>query len=150
METSKLKMEKLKDLIKGVRVAMLTTLNGDGTLHTRPMWTHQLEADGAFWFFTRKDAAKIHEIRDDSHVTLNFVDDEDRRFVAVYGRGEVVRDRTIAEKLWNPIYEAWFPKGLADPDLALIRVRVERVEYWDSPVSKPMQLTGFVKRLTAA
>ena len=26
-----------------------------------------------------------------------------------------------------------FPKGLEDPDLALLRIDIEKAEYWDSP-----------------
>jgi general stress protein 26 len=49
--------------------------------------------------------------------------------------------------LWNPFYKAWFPDGLDDPHLGLLRVDVEKAEYWDSPNSKVVQLAGFVKAL---
>jgi hypothetical protein len=45
------------------------------------------------------------------------------------------------------VLKAWFPDGLGDPDLALLRVRVEKAEYWDAPSSKMVQLAGFVKAI---
>jgi general stress protein 26 len=41
--------------------------------------------------------------------------------------------------------KAWFPDGLDDPDLALLRVHVEAAEYWDSPSSTMVHIVGFVR-----
>jgi general stress protein 26 len=136
---------KLKELISGIRVAMMTTINGDGTLHSRPMWTQKIEFDGDLWFFTNASSPKSLELQSDSHVTLCYADPDDNRYVSVYGRGQMVHDREKAEQLWSEAYRAWFPEGLDDPGLALIRVPVERAEYWDSPSSKVVHLLGFIK-----
>jgi general stress protein 26 len=56
-----------------------------------------------------------------------------------------VHDKGKMKKLWNPLYKAWFPKGLDDPDICLLRIRVESAEYWDTPSSKMVQLAGFIK-----
>jgi hypothetical protein len=45
------------------------------------------------------------------------------------------------------MYRAWFPDGLDDPDLALLKVTVEQAEYWDSSSSMMVHLAGFVKAL---
>jgi hypothetical protein len=49
-----------------------------------------------------------------------------------------------AKELWDPNYQTWFPAGPTDPHLALIRVRVERAEYWDAPFSTWPLEAGFV------
>ena len=59
----------------------------------------------------------------------------------------MVKDRAKIEELWNPILKAWFPEGLDDPSLCLLKVTVEEAEYWDSPNSKLVQIAGFVKAL---
>jgi general stress protein 26 len=51
------------------------------------------------------------------------------------------------EELWNPILKAWFPKGLDDPSICLLKVDVEQAEYWDSPSSTLVQVVGFVKAM---
>jgi general stress protein 26 len=56
-----------------------------------------------------------------------------------------VKDKAKAKELWNVFYKAWFPEGLDDPKLALIRVDVDHAEYWDSPNSKVVQLAGLIK-----
>jgi general stress protein 26 len=34
-----------------------------------------------------------------------------------------------------PEFKIWFPKGKDDPEVALLRVTLEKAEYWDSPSS---------------
>jgi hypothetical protein len=41
--------------------------------------------------------------------------------------------------------KAWFPDGLETRDIALLRIKVTKAEYWDFASSKLVQLVGFVK-----
>jgi len=141
-------VQKLAKLIKGIKFAMMTTALPDGTLRSRPMATQQTEFDGsALWFFTYYNSGKVDEIRSDQHVNLSYADPSDNRYVSVSGRAMILRDRKKAEELWTELHRAWFPKGLDDPNLALLRVDVQDAEYWDSPSSKVVQLAGFVKAI---
>jgi hypothetical protein len=36
--------------------------------------------------------------------------------------------------------KSWFPKGLADPHLSLLRVKIESAEYWDLSVAQMVRL----------
>lgn len=140
-------IEKLARLIKDIRIAMLTTVDQEGQLHSRPMATQTAEFDGNLWFFTGMSTPKVGEIQKDQHVNVSYAAPDDHRYVSVSGRAEIVRDRKKAEELWNPFYKAWFPKGIDDPDLVLLKVRVERAEYWDSPSSPVVYLVGFLKAI---
>ena len=40
------------------------------------------------------------------------------------------------QELWNPILKAWFPLGMDDPKLCLIKVTTEDAHYWNSHSSK--------------
>jgi len=140
-------VEKLAKLIKEIRFAMLTTVDGEGQLHSRPMATQSTEFDGYLWFFTGQSTPKVGEIQKEQYVNLSYASPEHNRYVSVSGRAEIVRDRKKAEELWNPLLKAWFPKGLEDPELVLLKVRVERAEYWDSPSSAVVQLAGFLKAI---
>jgi len=125
-------MRKLRRLVKGIRVAMMTTTTGDGTLHSRPMATCEaLDEDGALWFFTSCETAKVHEINADHHVNIAYSDPENDRYVSLMGMARVVRDREKMQKLWSPMLRVWFPRGLDEPDIALLRVEVDQAEYWD-------------------
>lgn len=125
--------EKLGELIKDMRIAMLTTVEADGTLHTRPLATLKYANDAQLWFFTSLDSAKVHEVEEDRRASVTYSDMEQNVYVVVSGTADIVQDRRKAEELWTPMAKAWFPDGVEDPRLALLRVRIERAEYWDSP-----------------
>jgi general stress protein 26 len=53
---------RIRELIKDIRVAMLTTIAQDGSLHSRPMMTQEAEFDGTLWSLTGQDTAKAGEV----------------------------------------------------------------------------------------
>lgn len=140
-------VEKLREMIKDIDIAMFTTQTLDGRMRSRPMATQKDDLDGEhLWFFTWADSPKVDEFQDDADVNLSYADPKGHRYVSITGKATLVRDRMIMESLWNPLYKAWFPDGLQDPNLALIRVDVDEAEYWDSP-GLVRGVLGFVKSL---
>jgi general stress protein 26 len=138
-------IKEVAELIKGIKFAMLTTAEEDGSLRSRPMTTQQVEFDGSLWFFTSTATAKVGEINRDRHVNVSFADPDKQVYVSASGPARIVRDRKKAEELWSPLYKAFFPKGLDDPELALLRVDVETAEYWDSPGGSLARAFRFIK-----
>jgi general stress protein 26 len=125
---------------------MLTTIDG-GVLRSRPMQTQEAEFDGDLWFFTSTDTHKTDEIEKDNRVNVAYASPNDNTYVSVSGTAALVNDKEKIEELWNPILKAWFPKGLDDPTLILLKVSVEQAGYWDSSSSAVVQVVGFVKAL---
>lgn len=140
-------VQKLGELIKDVKIAMMTTVDPDGSLRSRPMATQKAEFDGTLWFFTYASSAKVNEVEQTHEVNLSYAAPDSNTYVSVSGPAELVRDQAKAKELWNPILKAWFPKGLEEPDLALLHVTVEKAEFWDSPSSAMVHLAGFVKAI---
>lgn len=136
----------LKELIEDIDFAMLTTFSNN-KLRSRPMSTQQVEFDGYLWFFTSDKTHKVEEIERDNRVNIAYSKPESNTYISVAGRAALVKDRNKIEELWNPILKAWFPEGLDDPTLALLKITVEEAEYWDSPSSTIVQVAGFIKAL---
>jgi general stress protein 26 len=138
---------KVAELIKDINIAMMTTEAEDGLLHSRPMATEKTEFDGTLWFFSGLSTSKISEIDWNPEVNLSYSDGGANKYVSVSGTAELVDDRAKKEELWSDIYKAWFPQGLDDPDLCLLRVDVTFAEYWDVPSGKMVQVFGFLKAI---
>ena len=138
---------KVAELIKDINVAMLTTEAEDGLLHSRPMATQKTEFDGTLWFFTGLSTGKISELDWNPEVNVSYAEPSHSRYVSVSGTAEIVNDRAKMEELWSDIYKAWFPQGLDDPDVCLMKVEVTFAEYWDVPSGKMVQVFGFLKAL---
>ena len=64
--------KKISDLIKGIHIAMLTTIAKDGTMSSRPMAIQDEPFNGTLWFLTRSTSEKIGEIQAGStrHINL--------------------------------------------------------------------------------
>ena len=137
-------IEALREMIRNIHIAMLTTRSEDGGLRSRPMITAKHEFEGQLWFFTHADDPKVSEIVKQSAVNLAYADAERDRYISITGQAELVRDSQKIELLWTEELEQWFPQGFADPNLALICVHVSEAEYWDANQS---QLRGLFQEL---
>jgi general stress protein 26 len=138
-------VEQLNELIRGIQFAMLTTVRPSGALHSCPMATQEVDPEGHLWFFTRTDTEKVEALRSDRRACVAYADPDGQRYVSVTGIGDLIRSEPKARELWDPAYKAWFPQGLDDPNLVLIRVLVEDVEYWHAPEGRMLQLQGFAR-----
>ena len=137
-------IKKLNQLTEGIDFCMLTTIDS-GHLRSRPMSTQQFDENGVVWFFTSDESHKVEEIAKDSRVNLAYSNSNDDAYVSVSGRAELSKDRAKIEEMWKPIHKAWFPDGMDDPHLALLKVEAEQAEYWEASSSKIVQLFGFIK-----
>lgn len=148
METKQQKhpeLDKVAAMIGEIRFAMMTTAEDDGTLRSRPMSTLEIDEDGALWFFTAQDSPKVEEAARQRHVNLSYARLDKQDYLSVSGSAETVRDRKRMEELWTPWIKPWFPEGLDDPNLVLLKVQIVQAEYWDAPGSKVKRLYGLAK-----
>ncbi len=136
---------KFREKIKHVRFGMLTTVDPDRRLSSRPMTNQQIDAQGQLWFFTSDQAQFAKNLAAQPAVNVSFSAPEDSLYVSVSGHAELIKDRAKAEEMWSPFAAAWFPEGIDDPHLALIRIKVDFAEYWDSDSSKMTQLYKMAK-----
>jgi general stress protein 26 len=139
--------KELWERIDEVRPAMMTTVELDGSFRSRPMWTQGDAFDGTLWFFVSDDGPFARELERNSRVGLSYAAPDKDLYVSVSGRAELVHDRNKADQLWNTYAEAWFPGGIDDPHLGLLRVEVEQAQYWEDKKPKVLQ---FVEILVAA
>ncbi len=146
-DTSKGDIKKLRRIIKAARIGMLTTVSADGSLHSRPMATLNAPFDGYLWFFTRASSPKADEIQENQRVNVSYAEAD--RYVSVAGTASLSRDPERIKELWSGWLKAWFPLGKKDPDLAILRVRVEHAEYWDAKSSTMVQMAGLLKAVIA-
>lgn len=136
---------KLADLIKDIRIAMLTTVEDSGELRSRPMATQEAEFDGVLWFFTKEHSTKVDEVQKERQVNVSFADPKSQTYVSTSGTAIVSTDKAKMKELWQPTLKAWFPEGLDDPELALLRVTIHQAEYWDTPPGLVVNLFGAAK-----
>jgi general stress protein 26 len=124
-------------LIEHTPVAMLTTIDGDGALVSRPMTPLRMDENGALWLFTDARSAKINQLR---AVNLSFADTQQGTYVSISGRGEMYADHGHVEHLWTQFATSWFPDGPDSEHLALLKIVPDAADYWDAPQSRMVRV----------
>jgi general stress protein 26 len=136
---------KVWDLIKDARTALLVTVGEDDALEARPMGCLQTAFDGTLWFLTFRHSSKLHQVSRDDRVLVAYVNPERYEYVAVSGRARTVDDQQKLKELWTEGLRVWFPKGPDDPELAMLAIDVEKADYWADPASAITYALAYVK-----
>lgn len=143
-------LQRIADLVDEIRFAMLTTEEDSGALRSRPMATLQMEVNedrngGCLWFFTALLSPKVEEVQQHHQVNLSYARIDKQDYLSVSGIGEFVRDEEKMRSLWSPWLKPWFPDGLNDPNLVLLKVTITEAEYWTAPGNAVKRLYGLAK-----
>lgn len=134
---------KVAELVSDIKFAMLTTVDADGELVSRPMAHQEVEADSDLWFFSSRDSRKVEHVRANPHVAVTLASSSS--WVSINGSASVVEDVQKAKDLWSVDMEAWFPQGPEDGSIVLIKVTGETAEYWDGPGGRVSSVLSLVK-----
>lgn len=133
-------------LIDNIPIAMLTTSEADGALASRPMTALEMDAQGAQWFFTDVQSAKLDNLR---ALNLSFTDRDEGAYVSLSGHGEIDTDRARIHSLWTVFAKPWFPDGPDSSNLALLKFIPARADYWDGSSSKMVRAFGMIASIVA-
>ncbi|MGS5087879.1 pyridoxamine 5'-phosphate oxidase family protein [Hydrogenophaga sp. A37] len=136
----------IAELIEDIPAAMLTTVEIDGSLASRPMAPLKMDTNGALWFFTDLRSPKVDHL---SVVNLSFSDASNGTYVSLSGRGTIDTDRSRINSLWTAYAKPWFPDGPDSPNLALLKFVPDAADYWDSPNSKMVRTFGVIASMVA-
>lgn len=148
MKDQEADFQKVREMIKAMDFCMLTTVDENNDLHSRPMSLNgEVDAAGNLWFFTRDNTPKVFEVKRTPKCNVSFADPDNHRYVSISGSAQLIKDKAKIKELWKPQFKAWFPKGTDEPDIALLRVSLEKAEYWDSPGGTVAQVISFVSAL---
>lgn len=139
------KLEKMREIVDDIKVAMMTTTELDGSLASRPMAVLRLADNGDLYFFTDITTMKNLEIKQMPVVNLAFASMEKNSYLSITGDARIVRDEKLNKELWNMAASAWFLKGADDPNLRVIIVSPTEAQYWEGSSSKMVQLFKMVK-----
>ena len=134
--------ETVCDLLRNFDTAMLVTFGQSAPSRARPMAIARVEDNGDLWFFTGRSTHKVGEV-EGNHEVLVVCQKDHAQYLSVSGAAELIQDRDQARALWKESYKVWFPAGVEDPDLILIRVRAAEAE--SGTIEEPMGCATHLK-----
>src|SRR5689334_18264087 len=99
----------LRELVRNFQTAMLVTRGPEGSIRSRPLAVAECRDDGTLCFATSIESGKVHDVEADSYVNVTL--QNDKQYVSLSGRGEILRDRDLVDRLWSEYWKVWFPEG---------------------------------------
>lgn len=141
-------LEKFHKLVDDVHICMFTTIDNDGNVMSRPMWTAKIDDEGNAWFFTNEFSEKVQEVSKDSIVNLIYCHPGKNIYVNVKGTCSIIIDKSKMEQLWKPEMKEWFTEGLNDAKLCLLKVNTQNAYYWSTASGKVSAALQFFKSIT--
>lgn len=142
-----MKTTEFAELVQGIRFAMFTTQNHEGGLSSRPLTVQEMNSQGELYFLISDTSTLAEEVRANGRVNATLTKPESSIYVSLVGHAEIEHDQEKIEELWSVGAQAFFPRGPKDPDLALLHMRIENAELWDSPSSRIVQAWKFAKAI---
>jgi general stress protein 26 len=133
----------VRELIERAGVAVLMNVNEKVTHAGRPMLPLLVQNDPHIYFLTHQSSRKVTQLAVRPQVGLSII--SGNCFVVLTGSATLSRDPELIRRLWSPTYRAWFPDGKDDREATVIRVAVERIDYWEPPSSRIARLAQAVK-----
>src|SRR5687768_757393 len=129
-------LTKIRELLKQFPIAFMVTAQ-DNTIVARPIGVVGDHAafDGSLWFITDRRSRKVQAIQGGATTALLFQNDREGAYLHLTGRAVVVEDAERLKKLYTPVQRTWFPDGLDDPHMTLLRFDASTGNYWDGHAS---------------
>src|SRR6187431_1203975 len=96
-------IEKIRDIAKDANICMFVTDLSSLPLSGRPMATQEVDEDGNIWFMSDRNSDKNREIENDDKVQLFYSHTNNYEYLSVFGKAEIVNDRSKIAELWTPM-----------------------------------------------
>lgn len=103
--------------------------------------------DGSLWFITDRRSRKVQAIQSGAITTLLFQNDREGSYLHLTGRASVVEDPEKLRELYTPVQRTWFPDGVDDPHITLLRFDATAASYWDGHASMLRLAAAFAKSM---
>lgn len=140
----KQQIEKIRDIIEDSKVGMMSTNLGQMPYNVFPMGTQKVDDEGNLWFYSLRNSVHFKDIQKNSKVQITYSIESKNDYLSIIGDAVPIMDKNKIEELWNPMLDIWF-EGKNDPNLVLLKIRIEQAKYWDLTSNKMTSLRSFPK-----
>ncbi|QGN33258.1 pyridoxamine 5'-phosphate oxidase family protein [Microlunatus sp. Gsoil 973] len=131
------------EVIENARIAVVTTIEADGSLVSRPLALQQRRFDGDLYFFTPDPTDKTEQVR--NNPATNVAIESRGNYLSIAGSASITKDPALIDELWNTAAEAWFESGRDDPAVALLKVHAESAELQAIDTPRPIAAVKYLK-----
>ncbi|MGB3774080.1 MAG: pyridoxamine 5'-phosphate oxidase family protein [Leeuwenhoekiella sp.] len=131
--------KKITEMAEDIDFAMMATNLKEIPLSVIPMSTKKVDGEGNIWFLSGKDSDHNKDIESDPNVQLIYSKPGSMKFLSVYGRATITKDKGIIDDLYSKSDDNWFD-GVEDPNITAISFKPSEAAYWDTETNKLVSL----------
>ena len=122
-------LEKLAaELLEKCETVALASVAEDGSPRICPMMKLKGEDFSTIWVSTGTGSRKTAHFRNDPKAGLSYWNDDDS--VTMTGTVEIVDDAAVKRALWSDWMQAFFPKGVDDPEYCVLKFTAREATFW--------------------
>ena len=137
--------QKLTKMISVGNVCTFTTLDRHGKVNSRRTPTAGIDTEANLWFFT-DDANRSRGPVERNFAHLMYSKGDKTSYIRVCGNSISVNNKEKLREFWSPQMKEWFPLGLDDPKLALVKVKTREIDFYNA---SPNKIAAIFNRLKA-
>jgi general stress protein 26 len=119
-----------RTMVDEIKYCMMTTINPEGHLLSRPMTAIKVDDAGHLWFIASEASEQAAAFDQDEHVNLAFSAPDRSEYLSITGTATVTKDSAKISELWTPEAADWFPFGRDDTRICAIQVVPQSAEAW--------------------
>lgn len=124
----------IADFVKKCDTAFISTLSLDGIPETRAL-SNEINKDIAdgkieLYFTTFSNSPKMAQIEKNGAASAYYYNIKDMKSITLFGKMEVVKDKTLKDKIWHDEFQNFYPKGKDDELYGVIKFTPMSYKYY--------------------
>ena len=109
---------------------LMLGLDGARDGHTQPMTAQRDGEQGPLWFFTTKQNGLVQALGQSHRAIASYSSKGHDVFGTLHGTMTTDTDPAVIDRLWNSHVAAWYEGGKTDPNIALLRLDLDKGTFW--------------------
>lgn len=103
-----------KTIMASAKTCSLITIDNEGRPRVREMSPFEAESDFTVWFGTNPKSRKVEQIKNNSKVTLYYLEKESAGYVMIHGNATLVNNQEEKDNRWKVEWKAFYPNRTED------------------------------------
>lgn len=112
------------------RIAMFGNNTGDGYPNIKALIKCENEGLKTIWFSTNTSSKRVPMLQKDGRTCVYFVDFDHWEGLSLIGDIELLQDAASRKRIWHVGDEKYYPLGITDPDLTVMRFTTRSCNYY--------------------
>jgi general stress protein 26 len=133
--------KEIVEVVSSCEVAFLSTINLDNFPETRALiniLNRSIDDKLEIYFASDSSASKVEQLKKDERASLYYYNEKIMKNMILFGKAEVVTNKTLKDKLWHDSFWEYYKDGAEDKSYGILKFTPIAYKYYiyESAVSQ--------------